>query len=251
VRAGGAVALALVAAAGCAHRAPVPTNLTLRPDTELGTIALRVHGAAEAAGVELPATRGSAAAQRAVDYTATSIAVGAQDRSGVLLFLAIVASPVTATVGAIVGAAQAGPARDPKPAEEAFARAFVEADLTAALRARLLGLSGEKLDRAFVESADGAGTVLDIHVMDVRLAEPQRRDGGFLRSREPWLALHVTTELRLVRVADGFVLFSRRVDYRSETAGFWSWAEDDAARFRAALRDAVEALAREVVEEVL
>lgn len=267
--AGWFVTLALLSvAAGCVHRAPVPTSLTLRPDTELGTIAVLVHTAPAPARLDGPTTRGTGAAARALDYTLKSFAVGAHDRSGVLLTLAIVASPVTAMVGAIVGATEGLPAEKLKPAREELARAFAEADLADALRARVIAVAREKRGETFVELAPadsdsvatcpvpgralhGAGTLLELRLTQVRLATPPGYGRGLEPDADPWLALGIRLRLRLVRRADSAELFARDVEHTGPTFGFWTWADDGAARFRTALREAVEALASEIVEDVL
>ena len=51
---------------------------------------------------------------------------------------------------------------------------------------------------------------------------------------------------RLVRVEDGTELFARPLEHEGATRVFSAWADDNAASFRTALMEAVEALVRAV-----
>jgi hypothetical protein len=256
----------LVLVAGCAHRAPVPMKLSLGPDTDLGPIALLVHTGPVPARFGGPTTRGQGAANRALDYTATSLVVAAQDRSGVLLALAIFVSPVTATVGAIVGATEGESTAKSQPARDALARALVETDPAGALRARVLTLGRERLGKAFLDVIpaeanaegkaavagrvpDNARTLLEIRLSEIRLGKWVAGGNSLAATADPFLVFRVIGRLRLVRVDDGTELFARPLEYEGATRAFSFWAEDDAQRFRAALGEAVEALAVQVVED--
>jgi len=256
----------LVLIVGCAHRAPVPTNLLLRPDTDLGTIAVLTHTGPVPARFGGPTTRGQGSANRALDYTVKSMLVGASDRSGVLLTLAIFLSPVTATVGAIVGATEGESAAKSQPARDALARALVETDPAGALRARVLTLGRERLGKRFLEVIpaegnadtntraaarvpDGARTLVEIRLSEVRLGRVVTPGNNLAPSADPFLVFRVTGQLRLVRVDDGRELFARPLEYEGATLAFSAWTDDDASRFRTALSETVEALAVQVIED--
>ena len=256
----------VVLVSGCAHRAPVPTKLSLRPDTELGPIAVLTHTGPVPARFGGPTTRAQGAANRALEYTATSMYVGAHDRSGVVLFLALLASPVTATIGAIIGATEGEPATKSQPARDALARALLETDPAAALRMRVLALGRERLGTTFLEvtpaepKADAnvgaagrvpedARTLLELRLSEVRLEKWVVGGNALAPSADPFLVFRVRGQLRLVRVEDGTELFARPLEHEGATRVFSAWADDNAASFRTALMEAVEALAVQIVED--
>ena len=241
----------VVLVSGCAHRAPVPTKLSLRPDTELGPIAVLTHTGPVPARFGGPTTRAQGAANRALEYTAMSMYVGAHDRSGVVLFLALLASPVTATIGAIIGATEGEPATKSQPARDALARALLETDPAAALRMRVLALGRERLGTTFAAGRvpEDARTLLELRLSEVRLEKWVVAGNALAPSADPFLVFRVRGQLRLVRVEDGTELFARPLEHEGATRVFSAWADDNAASFRTALMEAVEALAVQIVED--
>jgi hypothetical protein len=251
----------IVATLGCAHQPPVPSSLLLGPRTELGTIAVVAQAAPNPGRLAGPVTRGEAATGRALEYTMKSLVVGAHDRSGVLLTLAVFVSPVTAMAGAIVGATEGVSASDVDAARAPVERALREADLARLLRDRVVARGAERAPEMLVAVpvVDGrpgsatvplpheARTLLELRLHEVRLA----RFTGFAPDPNPSLTFTVKARLRIVRIADGKEIFTRDLEAGRETRAFSEWVADDARQFRAVLADAIDSLAAHVVDEVL
>jgi hypothetical protein len=257
----GVLMLVVVATLGCAHQPPVPSGLLLGPRTDLGTIAVIAQATPNPGRLAGPVTRGEAATGRALEYTMKSLVVGAHDRSGVLLTLAIFVSPVTATAGAIVGATQGVSASDVDAARAPVERALRQADLGRLLRDRVVARGAERAremlvaapivdrrpDSAAVPPPHEARTLLELRLHEVRLARFTR----FTPDPNPSLTFTVKARLRIVTIADGKEIFARDLESDAETRAFSEWIADDARHFRAALAGAIESLAARVVDEVL
>jgi hypothetical protein len=251
--------LGLLVAVGCAHRPPIPSKLELGPRTEFGTVAVAAHATKDPRRLSGPMTRGEGAAWRAFEYSATAIYVGAGAGAGGGLFLALFTLPVTVTVGGVVGAIQGTSASAVQTARAPVERALLEADVPRKLRDRVVALGAERTSETLVAVAaedrgvdsmplsGAARTLLELRLVEVRLVRPQPGD----MQKDPPLTFGVKVRLRLIGLADGRELFARDVDSAETTRVFSSWIEDDAREFRAALAEAIEAIAVRIVEEVL
>jgi hypothetical protein len=100
----------------------------------------------------------------------------------------------------------------------------------------------------------GVDTLLEVRLGEIGLTRaPATRDDA-ARARvaaDPALTLILSGWLRVVRTADGVELLSRAIRYDAETKPWSVWIADGAHEFRAALTAAVEALAVQIVEDVL
>lgn len=170
-------------------------------------------------------------------------------------FVAIPA--IGAMIGAAVGAGKAPPASEVKKAEAEVKASVAEARIQEAIRyyvlQRLRGSqphwsvlldldadSASRHDVARYRAAHGIDTVLEVGVTTL---EASGRWGV-----NPRGALVLTAHARLVRVADGVVLYERDFGYGGAGPGFGDWAEDT-PRFYEELGRALEGLARQIVRE--
>jgi hypothetical protein len=179
---------------------------------------------------------------------------GSAGPAGLLVALGLV--PVGAAVGSIVGLVKGVPWNEIKEPERAlksyldtvtFQETMRERFLTVARQepqSRLVPLDvqgpktpGEEVAYAFL-SESGIDTVLE---MSVRKCELFNRDRN--RGINPHLYLGLVTDIKLIRVADGKVIYSEKfVDQWSNSLKFSEWAANDAEPFREGLDHAFQYL---------
>lgn len=188
--------------------------------------------------------------------------------SGYGLFLGIMISPVTATIGAIKGAVQAADPEGVAPRIAALERALAAFDMRDVLARDVVAAA--RPDRPPLQSEDGgarAATRLELEVARVELENylsPAGLRHGALQEAEirlprrslstdtdPMLTLVIRIRARLVSADDGRVLFERRLMYVGQRRSFSQWSDNEAAVLTEDLAKACSTVSAGVVDELL
>jgi hypothetical protein len=162
-----------------------------------------------------------------------------------MLGAGVVVAPVSAAVGATVGAIAAPSAGDVERSAAALERAVVDADLPRALPARIVEAGAP---RPVIPPGDPTGlaadTLLELGAVTVLLVSKDPTDW------RPDLRLRISLPGRLLRASDGGELGTWSWEHEGSQATFFEWAKDDARLFRAELERAGRALAARVITDL-
>ena len=190
--------------------------------------------------------------------------VGADEDSaavGMILFLPLLAvgaviAPISALVGAGVGATKAHPEAEIAAAEASIEQALEAWEPSRMLRQRLVERGGTSTYRRIMDcgttasAADCLARAPDdtIMLLTVEMGQPGFAVQG---SIEPQVGLLLTARVRLLRVADGREVFCRSWLFRGVAEPYFDLAANEAHRLRSAFETANEALAARIVDVVM
>jgi outer membrane lipoprotein SlyB len=179
------------------------------------------------------------------------------------LIIGIILSPVGAVVGGMYGAGAAEPAERIEAYEIELNRTIAECNAQKAMLTRFSATASRRTGRTFVEIAgmqhttqaaepeytsiahNGIETVMEIAVLKYGL------EGAW--TFDPPLYFFMTAKARVLKTADGSVLYSNIFQYKSdkkEIITFADWAADHAFRFRRERDTAFSTLSERIVEEL-
>ena len=183
----------------------------------------------------------------------------------------LAAIPIGAAIGSIVGLAKGLPSNEIKEPEKAlksyldtvnFQETMRERFLTVAsneTQSRLIpvGVQGpktpdEEVTYAFL-SESGIDTVFEISVRKCELYDWKRELYTWEKKRDidPDLGLRLVAGIKLIRVADGKVIYSEKfVDQWSNSLKFSDWGANDAEPFREGLGHAFQYLAGRMMDRL-
>jgi hypothetical protein len=203
------------------------------------SIGLRVTTVTSAPGVPTVQGKGDGA------FTGAKRAAGAIARvpppDPFLAALGLVLMPVTATGGAIYGAAAAPRDDDRYAASSRLKAALRDTDFIALLRDRVLRRALATPKRTILPVEVAAEPRFDHH-LEIAIEGPglvPESESGF----DPGLTLVVGADVCLHRTIDGACLYRRRWVYRDVQGPYSAVAANDAAGLRSALPTAAERLA--------
>jgi hypothetical protein len=166
----------------------------------------------------------------------------------------------TVLVGAGLGASKAIPKETVIKIEEMLNRALSELRLAETVQHHIVRTASSQANRTVVviegqgpatleEAADyrsqsekGVDTVLEASILSVQF------DGK--GGKDPLLSFKMTLRARLIRTADGTVLYEHALEYRSAKRKFSQWTKDNAKPFIDELDSAYQGLAEKVTEEI-
>jgi hypothetical protein len=175
--------------------------------------------------------------------------------AGVALGVGVVMAPVAAIVGGGIGAASAPSEADIAAAEQSMTKALEGAKPADAVRAQVTALARERaglhlydcvgvssFDACRKQSPEPVAAVLTIQVRP-----PYFEVEG---SVAPRLRLLLSARAEVFRTNDPTTVYSRAWVYRGPQYGYFDLAADDAAKFRADLATAENALAEKIVDDL-
>jgi hypothetical protein len=266
--------LAVFFLGGCIHASGVTDAKTFPARTKLGVIGVAVLRAPTTGDIDAPPSRLGAAGARAARAVALTWFLGTYWGGPGGAAVAVFATPITAVGGAVHGGNDTANAKDTAARVAAIDRALATIDVRRLLERGILDV--RRTDRPpLVSIADAApdatfDTRLDVDVVQISFElAPQSRSDGYVRSTpfgdaepaRPWrflsadanprLDLVVRARVRLVRAADGHVLFERDIERRGASFLFETWAARDGANVPPSLEAACAALAARIVDELL
>jgi hypothetical protein len=250
---------------GCAHRPEVKAPpLPKFTEAELGRIAVVSACFEPKFSAHKPMTSEKAAGVGALEGFRASIQGGGTSGNALGIPLGIALSPVFAVAGAIYGATAGETEKTIKETEEILNHCFNALRAQEVMQERVLSLARDRTRNTFVEpdqrgpnvpdeetrydSLNGKGidTVLEISVRDFYLILWGNK-GGI----NPPLSLFMTASIRLIRVQDDAVLFSRKFMYVSkEKHKFTKWAKNDGQLFKEELDRCFKSLGERIVAEL-
>lgn len=218
------IAAAFLVAEGCASApAPPPSEEVRR---SLGRIGIRSGLAAPSGEWNMPAKGGWAGGGRGAAVGALSVL--SAPCAGYGCAANVLIAPVGAVIGGIAGSAMAEPATSVEEAEAAIRTAFADLPIPDMLRDRVLDVSraetrhifaqhdGTAAPDATAESLAGPDTILQINVQGYGTKAAWRPN--------PPVFLFLDTDIRLLRPADGVVIYSRKVSWVSAGRSLAEWA---------------------------
>jgi hypothetical protein len=200
----------------------------------------------------MPAGGGAAGAGRGAAVGALSVLAAPCAGYGCAANILLV--PVGAVVGGIAGGAMAEPATIVKEAETAIQSAFADLPIPDMLRDRVLHVArvetrhifaqqdGTAAPDATAESLAGSDTILQINVQGYGTKAAWRPN--------PPVFLFLDTDVRLMRRADGTVIYSRRVTWMSAGRPLVAWAAGNGNPVRQELERGIQYLAERIVDVV-
>ncbi len=247
--------------------AAVPKMQSLPPAEEfranLGTIGVVSGRFQPEVAFQKPMTKGAAAGYGAgVGSLVVLQGIGNANYGNTAPGAALVALgliPVGAAIGSIVGAIQGIPSSKIKASEDALNDYLATVDFQETMRERFLSVAREQTQNVLVLIEEEGPNALDEEVtygslsdkgidtvfeISVRKCDLRRIAKGI----NPSLRLLMAVGIRLIRPADGTVLYSRNfVHDWGDLRKFSDWAVNDAQPFREALDHAFQYLATEIV----
>ena len=198
----------------------------------------------------MPAKGGAAGAGRGAAAGALSVVaapcVGYGCAANILL------APVGAVAGGIAGGATAEPATIVEEGKAAIHSAFADLQIPDVLRDRVLRVAraetrhifaqqdGAAAPDATAESLAGPDTILEIDVQGYGTKAAWRPN--------PPVFLFLDTDIRLLRPADGSVIYSRRVAWVSAGRPLAEWAGSNGDPVREELGRGIQYLAERIVD---
>lgn len=253
----------------CAHVGGAVDAARFPASTPLGTVAVVVTlSPSSATSVAGPPSRAGAAGREAMNVAGGTAAVLTVVGSGYGLFLGIMISPVTATIGAIKGAVQAADQEGVRPRVAALERALAAFDMRDVLAQDVVAAA--RPGRPPLQSEDGsarATTRLELEVGRVELENYPSpvgvRHGALQESdirlprrslsteTDPLLTLVIRIRARLVSADDSRVFFERKLVYVGQRRTFSQWSDNEAALLTGDLAEACSTVAAGVVDELL
>ena len=199
----------------------------------------------------------------AMGLWAASQGGGSAGPAGLLVALGLV--PVGAAVGSLVGLVKGLPSNEIKEPEKALRSYLETVNFQDSMRERFLAIARQDLQSRFIPlevqgpkapdevftyvslSESGIDTVLEISVRKCELIDPTSK-----RAVNPNLYLSLSAAIRLIRVADGKMIYGEQfVDQWSNALKFSEWAANDAELFREALDHAFQYLAGRMVDRLI
>lgn len=250
----------LILQLGCAWSGELPPPPSEELRTHLGTIGVVSVQFMPEVEILTPArgwVRGGA--RGALDYTGQLLDMTGP-QAGVI---ACALSPFSALAGFIAGARKAPPAAEVEMTEEKLSK-YVHAsiEMQEKMRAQLLQVAKAQTHYAFVVLEDqgpatpnerfgydsladrGIDTVIEIGVVNFGLK-------GRRFEINPLLKFFMTLRTRLIRIADGKVVYDATLRYESvEYHKFVVWAANEAQVFKDEFGPCYPTLAKKIVEEV-
>lgn len=166
--------------------------------------------------------------------------------------IGILISPVTATIGAVTGAIKGPDSSVVEARVTALQRAVATTDVPDMLaRAVVAAARPDRPPLVREDSADAPnGTRIDTRLaLDIAALALENRTGD--ASADPPLTLVLRMHARLVSAADGRMLFERNLEHVSIGWYFSEWALDDGQLLSQQLAVACDALAAQIVDEML
>jgi hypothetical protein len=212
--------------------------------------AAALHFAGEGAGVGAKAA-GSITTSPGQGVGAAPVALGA---------LGLI--PVGALAGSIVGAVKGISTEKIKETEDALNGYLATLNFQETMRERFLSVAREETPYPFVPLEAKGPNVLDQEVtfdslsdkgIDTVLEISVRRCGlwGKRGDIDPFLRLRMAVGIRLIRLTDAKVIYSRVfIDEWGEPFKFSDWGANDALRFKEAVNRSFPCLATEIVKEL-
>jgi hypothetical protein len=180
---------------------------------------------------------------------------------GMILFLPLLAvgtvlAPISALVGAGVGAAKAHSEAEIAAAEVSIKNALEGWEPARMLRLRLVERGSNSTNRRIVDcgtttsAADCLARSPDdtTVLLTVEMGQPGFAIQG---SIEPQVGLFLTARVRLLRVSDGREVFCRSWLFRGVAEPYFELAANEADRLRSAFETANEALATTIIDVVM
>jgi len=253
----------------CAHAGGAVDAARFPASTPLGAVTVVVTlSPSSATTIAGPPSRAGAAGREAMNVAGGTAAVLTMAGSGYGLFLGILISPVTATIGAIKGAVQAADPEGVAPRVAALEHALAAFDMREVLARDVVAAA--RPDRPPLQSEDGsarATTRLKLEVGRIELENypsPAGLRHGALQEAEirlprrslsteidPALTLVIRIRARLVSADDSRVLFERNLTYFGQRRSFSQWSDNEAAMLTGDLAEACRTVAAGVVDEML
>ena len=244
------IGAALLAVGGCASAPVPPPSEEVR--ASLGRIGIRSGFTSPSGEWNMPAKGGAAGAGRGAAVGALSVL--AAPCGGYGCAANILLAPVGAVVGGISGGAMAEPATIVKEAETAIQSAFADLPIPDMLRDRFLHVArvetrhifaqqdGTAAPDATAERLAGPDTILQINVQGYGTKAAWRPN--------PPLFLFLDIDMRLLRPADGTVIYSRKVAWLSAGRPIAEWAGSNGDPVREELGRGIQYLAERIVDAV-
>jgi hypothetical protein len=270
--------LVLLVSLGCAHRPPSP--LTEATKAHLGTIGVVANQVIPEIDYRVPGQGGKGGAAIGAAKGVGLGMLGAVGCAGVFAYCAqcvaacglALATPYFAVRYAVDQATKGVPA-DTIDAAETAIKAVLAGNPQAVAREALYRVAAAQTGQPLVLlpdpepatppeasryqhlAAQGIDTVLEITVQRIALRRQRAADGSsLLRVRatdlNPSLTLVVTTRRRVVRTAEGTVLYDHAGEHTGRSATFTDWGANDAQLLRDGLDQLFQETAREIVSQV-
>lgn len=221
---------------GCtiSHRMPPTLSETVRAG--LGTIAVESVGGATQPEFAKPRTKGEAAAAGAMQFAMEGIKGG--EEVGVLLM------PLSAAIGAMIGASKGVPAAEVEASERSLMVAFNQMDFQRAVRDQFVRQGRKETRHAFVAGNGSAGSaaLLQVNVLGAGLAGSSER--------EALLGMFLRVHVRLLAPGNRAVLYDQEWKHTSGAHTFKEWAANGGSLYRRHLSTASSSVAKLLIEEI-
>jgi hypothetical protein len=245
--------IALLLSCGCAatkHPKPVTYVVLPAPPPDevrrnLGVVTI-VSSDLEGVTVARPASKGEAAGRSATEGGVGMLEMGLESADPFGLAVGIILSPVAAVGGGVYGACVGMSDRTFKEHVAVLERVAHESDLPG------------RLEDGCKEATRRLAPQHALEPTEVRRGRQEARleispEGVVLRGGKdinPPMTLNCVVRVRLLRSGDDAELFSGRFSHVRTGCTLREWTEDDGAALRAAIADACNALAEQIVERV-
>jgi hypothetical protein len=271
----GHVALMLVASAGCATRTPRPS---IPYDVRAGLGAVAVSPSLErpewSFAYPVPSRAGAA-----LTGAGAALGLGAAAGASCLAYVAPACTialwtPVMMVTNGVEGAVKGAPIADVWSSAAALKNAAGEPDLSTRLAGRVASEAQRRVEEGRVRlatsalpdggktdyaalAAEGVDTVLEVQLERLQLKRTSTGSSSYGPSvisiegliNAP-LQLTVAARVRVMRTADGAVLYKTAFDRRMGLEKFTDWGRENASRFREERDRALESLAEEIARDI-
>jgi hypothetical protein len=273
----------LIGQVGCVHHPPIadsPTPEEIRPDLDLGSVGVASATFQAESTFRKPVTKGRGAAMGAgAGALAGGGLVGgvvglvAASQPWTIILLAY--PPVLAGVGVAVGAGAAiggvvggitgstkgEPSEKIREAETALNGVVADLNAQELMETHLLAVSREKANRDLIvfEKQGPAVPDQDVSYASLRgkgidsILEISVRKYGLWGEKgiNPPLSFFMTVNIRLIRIKDDVMLYTRTFRYESNSAKYVDWGINNAQLFREEADRCCRSLSEQIVEELL
>ncbi len=260
-RVDGLLVLLGLLALGCAHSPVAPPPLAPEVREQLGRIGVAYEGPASLWVNAMPLRGAGEGAGRGAQTVLRGVFQPVMERGDPRGLAALILfGPPIVGVGALVGAVLAPSAAAVAEAETVLSEVVVDPDLLVALRDRFLQAVRRRRPQAGVTlplseagaaeeslapvawARKGIATVLEARGPAISLMK-----GSLAGSINPSLRLSVRLTTRVIRTADGAILYWSSLVYDGEARTYTGWAADDARPLREAVARAMETLVHQSV----
>ena len=170
---------------------------------------------------------------------------------------AVLIAPFTILAGALRGASAAEPIETVEEAETALKRALADFKIQETMRDRILETAQQKTPHRFTVLTNQGPTAIDEEVSYRSLASQGIESIVEVSLREIQMeglfspvALTMNARVKLIRLMDGTVTYSRLYFSQSERRNYSEWADDDAQLFREALDRGYQGLIEKIVDDL-